>query len=100
MNSQLLFEKLKNSKEYVEFMKENPDSYLCSGFFVIDLENKETGNQYHFDFYSPEKKGTFSFELEHEGGIKLVPIERYEQDTIICLMQKKFTNCSKKPVLK
>jgi len=77
MNSQFLLEKLENSPEYREFMKENPSAYLCSGFFVIDLENKETGNQYHFDFYVPESKMTFSFELE--SGIKLIPLERYDE---------------------
>lgn len=76
MNSQFLLEKLKNSKEYKEFIKENKDAYLCSGFFVIDMENN--GNsQYHFDFYVPESGKTFSFELE--GGVKLIPLERDEQ---------------------
>lgn len=77
MNSQFLIEKLENSKEFETFMKENPKAYLCSGFFVIDLENKEKGNQYHFDFFVPETKKTFSFELENE--VKLIPLERDEQ---------------------
>ena len=76
MNSQFLLEKLKNSSEYKEFIKENENAYLCSGFFVIDMENKETGNQYHFDFFVPESKKTFSFELET--GIKIVPLERID----------------------
>ena len=76
MNSQFLLEKLKASDEFKKFMKENKNAYLCSGFFVIDLENKETGNQYHLDFFVPESKKTFSFELEK--GVKLVPLERYE----------------------
>lgn len=77
MNSQFLIEKLESSEEFESFMKENPKAYLCSGFFVIDLENKEKGNQYHFDFYVPSSRKTFSFELENE--VKLVPLERYEQ---------------------
>jgi hypothetical protein len=76
MNSQFLLEKLKNSKEYKEFIKENKTAYLCSGFFVIDMENSGS-NQYHFDFYVPESGKTFSFELE--GGVKLIPLERDEQ---------------------
>lgn len=76
MNSQFLLEKLKNSQEYKEFIKENKTAYLCSGFFVIDMENNG-GNQYHFDFYVPESGKTFSFELE--GGVKLIPLERDEQ---------------------
>jgi len=77
MNSQFLLEKLKDSSEYKTFVKENKDSYLCSGFFVIDMENKETGNQYHLDFFVPESKKTFSFELEN--GVKLVPLERIDE---------------------
>ncbi len=77
MNSQFLLEKLKASEEFKNFKKENPAAYLCSGFFVIDMENKETGNQYHFDFFVPESKKTFSFELETE--IRLVPLERNEE---------------------
>jgi hypothetical protein len=77
MNSSFLIEKLENSEEFENFIKENPKAYLCSGFFVIDLENKGAGNQYHFDFFSPSSGKTFSFELENE--VKLVPLDRYEQ---------------------
>ncbi len=94
MNLQFLLEKLKNSEEFKNFKKENPTAYLCSGFFVVDMENKETGNQYHLDFFVPESKKTFSFELENKNlqrvlnssstqqeveEIKLVPLERQEQ---------------------
>ncbi len=77
MNSHFLFEKLESSKEYKKFMKENPDAYLCSGFFAIDIADKGAGNQYHFDYYVPSSQETFSFELESE--IKLIPLERNEQ---------------------
>jgi hypothetical protein len=77
MNSQFLIEKLESSEEFEKFMKENTKAYLCSGFFVIDSENKEKGNQYHFDFYVPETGKTFSFEMENE--IKLIPLERYDE---------------------
>jgi hypothetical protein len=76
MNSQFLIEKLESSEEFKNFMKENPQAYLCSGFFVIDLENI-ANSQYHFDFFVPESKKTFSFELEN--GIKLIPLERYDE---------------------
>jgi hypothetical protein len=76
MNSQFLLEKLKSSKEFKKFKKENPDAYLCSGFFIIDLENEEF-NKYHFDFFLPKSKKTFSFELER--GVKLVPLERIDE---------------------
>ena len=74
MNSQFLLEKLENSEEYKKFMKENEDAYFCSGFFDIDLAEKNSKNKYHFDFFVPSSKKTFSFEIEN--GIKLVPLER------------------------
>jgi hypothetical protein len=78
MNSQSLLEKLKSSEEFKKFIKENPNAYFCSGFFMIDLENKKgSDNKYHFDFFVPDSKKTFSFELE--AGIRVVPLERYEQ---------------------
>lgn len=77
MNSKFLIEKLESSEEFKKFRKENPDAYLCSGFFVIDLENKEQDDKYHFDYYVPESKKTFSFEIEN--GIKLVELERNDE---------------------
>ncbi|VVB82292.1 Uncharacterised protein [uncultured archaeon] len=76
MNSQFLFEKLEASDEYKKFMKENRGAYLCSAFFIIDMD-KNPENKYHFDFYVPENKKTFTFELEN--GIKLVPTERTDE---------------------
>lgn len=74
MNSQFLLEKLENSDEFKKFISENKDAYICSGFFIIDIENKNQNNKYHFDFFVPNSKKTFSFELEE--GIKLVLLER------------------------
>ncbi len=74
MNSQFFIEKLNSSEEFKKFKKENPNAYLCSGFFVIDIESKDSDNKYHFDFYIPSSKKTFSFELEN--GIRLIPLER------------------------
>lgn len=74
MNSQFLREKLENSDEYKKFMKENKDAYLCSGFFVVDLNEKNSENQFHFDFYLPKNGKTFSFQLENK--INLIELER------------------------
>lgn len=74
MNSHFLLEKLENSEEFKKFKKENPKAYLCSGFFIIDLAEKNPEDKYHLDFYVPLSKKTFSFELEN--GIKLVELER------------------------
>jgi hypothetical protein len=77
MNSSFLFEKLENSQEFLDFKEKYTDSYLCSGFFEISLDEKALDNRYHFDFYVPSLKKTFSFELED--GIKLVELERNDE---------------------
>ncbi|VVB84119.1 Uncharacterised protein [uncultured archaeon] len=79
MNSQFLLEKLENSCEFKKFMKENPKAYLCSGFFEIGSE-ENSGDKYHFDYYIPSSKKTFSFEMENE--IKLVELERFDEKVL------------------
>jgi len=71
MNFQFYLEKLYSSMIFKDFMKENPKSYMCSGFFTIDKEGKD--NQIHFDFYIPGIKKMFSFRLEKD--IEKVPVE-------------------------
>lgn len=79
MNSQFLIEKLESSEAFEKFIKENPKTYLCSGFFDIDM-NKDSENKYHFDFYVPSSKKTFSFEMEND--VKLVELERNEEKVL------------------
>jgi hypothetical protein len=79
MNSQFLLEKLENSEEYKKFMKENKEAYLCSAFFIIDFETQPPENKFHFDYYIPSSKKTFSFELEFENEIKLTELERFDE---------------------
>lgn len=71
MSLQFYLEKLKSSKEYKKFIKENPDAYLCSGFFVLDKTGND--NKIHFDFYVPSIKKIFSFQLEDNS--KIMPLE-------------------------
>lgn len=75
MNFQFYLEKLQNSENYKKFIKENPKAYFCSGFFVIDLEqkSKEKMDKQHFDFYLSEQKKMLSFQIEES--CKLVPVE-------------------------
>tara|TARA_Y100000310_G_C20381111_1_gene668151 strand:+ start:163 stop:663 length:501 start_codon:yes stop_codon:yes gene_type:complete len=71
MNLKFYLEKLHNSEEYKNFMKENPNAFLCSGFFSIDKIGKD--NKQHFDFCVKNK--IFSFQLEDS--IKFVPVEEF-----------------------
>ncbi|MCL5018695.1 MAG: hypothetical protein M1416_02945 [Candidatus Pacearchaeota archaeon] len=87
MNSRFFLEKLDESEEYKKFTEENPDAYLCSGFFEIDL-NSDGNNKYHLDFYVPSSQKTFSFQLEN--GVKLIELERNEQVLPKVLMKKDF----------
>ncbi len=87
MNSQFLWEKLENSEIYSKFVDENPSAYLCSGFFMVDLDEKSPENKYHFDFYVPASGKTFSFELESE--IKLIELER-TNEKILAKVEMKF----------
>lgn len=71
MNLQFYLEKLHSSDVFKKFMKENPEAYLCSGFFTMDKEGKD--NKRHFDFYVPKTKKMFSFKMED--GVEMVPID-------------------------
>ena len=71
MNLQFYVEKLKNSEIFKNFMKEHPDSFPCSGFFVIDKTGKEINKQ-HFDFYLPKDNKIMSIQLEN---MQSVPLE-------------------------
>lgn len=79
MNFQFYIEKLKDSKEYQKFIKENKKSYLCTGFFVIDIEGANISDKQHLDFYNPEKNEVISFQLEEN--CQKVPVEQKDQET-------------------
>ena len=75
MNFQFYIEKLQSSEEFKKFVKENPNAYLSSGFFIIDKANiKNPGDKIHLDFYVPEDEKAFSFDVKEE--IKLIPLEK------------------------
>lgn len=75
MNFQFYLEKLHNSENFKNFMKENSDAFLCSGFFVIDKEGKD--NKIHFDYFLPKDKKIISFQLEQD--IQQVPVEMFDK---------------------
>ncbi len=75
MNFQFYLEKLFDSEAFKEFRKENPDAFLCSGFFTLDKEGSD--NQQHLDYWIPSSKKLFSFKL-NEDPIEMVPTETYK----------------------
>ncbi len=75
MDLRFYLEKLHGSEEYQNFMLENSDAYLCSGFFVMDFEKADS--QRHLDFYVPSLKKVFSFKLEN--GIEIVPMDTFDE---------------------
>jgi hypothetical protein len=77
MNFQFYIEKLFNSKEFVQFKKDNPTAFLCSGFFSID--KKKSDNQQHLDYFIPELNKMFSFKL-NQNPIEMTPIELFIKD--------------------
>jgi len=77
MNLNFYLEKLHDSEEYQDFMLENPDAYMCSGFFVMDFEKED--HQRHIDVYAPTLKKVFSFKLEN--GIERIPIDTFDNKT-------------------
>lgn len=75
MNIQSCLDELKKSKDFLQFIKENPSAYLCSGFFVIDRQ--ENDNRQHLDFFIPGKEKIFSFQIEEEG--KMATLESLDK---------------------
>ncbi len=76
MNFKYYLRQLQENSNYKKFMKENPDAFLCSGFFTIDKEGSD--NKQHLDFFVPSKESMASFQMEQN--IKM---------TIIDLLEKK-----------
>lgn len=54
-------EKLKKSEKFKDFKKENPDSYLGAGFFVLDFEGMD---KHQIDYVFKDKIATFDLDEE------------------------------------
>lgn len=79
MNLQFYLEKLFVSENFENFKKENPEAYFCSGFFSIEGEKGK--NNLHIDYFNPETKKMFSFQLESD--CQVVPIDQVpEKDPV------------------
>jgi hypothetical protein len=73
MNFQFYFEKLIESNDFKNFVKENKDAFLCSGFFVVDKKGED--NKQNIDYFVPSINKMFSFKMNN--GVELVPIEDF-----------------------
>lgn len=62
MKPESYLKKVKESKEYKDFIKENPKAYLCSFFFTRDFLEKHNDNQ--VDFYIPKTKMIANFKVD------------------------------------
>jgi len=63
-------EKLNNSKEFKQFKKNNSDSFMIAGFFILDFE---TGNNIHqIDFFIPSKKQIAAFTLDRKIDLQIL----------------------------
>ncbi|MCW8965884.1 MAG: hypothetical protein OQK82_04235 [Candidatus Pacearchaeota archaeon] len=72
-NFQFYLEKLYASEDFQKFREENKDAYLCSCFFVKDLE--KNNDKQNFDFFIPSTKKMFSFQIE--SNCERVPVENF-----------------------
>jgi len=77
MNFQFYHEKLINSEEYQTFVKEHPEAFPCTGFFILDKTPKDPQNKANIDFYLPKEKKMYSFKLNNK--TEFVPVENFDK---------------------
>ena len=63
---------VKKSQAFKDFIKESPDAYLCSLFFIRDFNGPQ--NETQVDFYSPQKKEIISFKVGK--GVERIPVPK------------------------
>ena len=70
-----LINELKEKESYKKFISENPDSFICAGFFILSSGEKE-GDKVQVNMFIPSKKRIATFDypfnsfFEHEDEIK------------------------------
>ena len=70
-------QKLESSQIYKKFRKENEESFVVAGFFVLDYE---TGTNIHqIDYYVPSKKQVAAFNLDGEVEVRLLDMMSKEK---------------------
>ena len=77
MKIQPYVQKLESSQIYKKFRKENEESFVVAGFFVLDYE---TGTNIHqIDYYVPSKKQVAAFNLDGEVEVRLLDMMSKEK---------------------
>jgi hypothetical protein len=76
MKFQFYYEKLLASDEYLKFKKEHPTAFACSGFFAVDKEKDGANDKVNFDFWLPEHKKMYSFDMM--GQIEFINVENFD----------------------
>lgn len=71
MKFQDIVNKLFASDEFKKFKEEKPDAFPCSGFFSVDVNEKD--NKQHIDYYVPSENKVYSFKME--AGCEKLPTE-------------------------
>jgi len=71
MKFQEIVNKLFESEDFKRFKEEKPDAFPCSGFFSVDVNEKD--NKQHIDYYVPSENKVYSFKMEAGG--ERVPTE-------------------------
>src|SRR3989344_4213010 len=70
-------QKLESSEKYKKFIKDNAESFLVAGFFVLDYE---TGMNIHqIDYYIPSKKKVAAFNLDGQVEVKVLDMLNKEK---------------------
>jgi hypothetical protein len=70
MKIQPYIQKLESSEAYKKFIKDNSESFLVAGFFVLDYE---TGvNIHQIDYYVPSRKQVAAFNLDGDVQVRLL----------------------------
>ena len=77
MKIQPYVQKLETSEIYKKFRKDNNESFLVAGFFVLDYESGV--NIHQIDYYVPSKKQVAAFNLDGEVEVRLLDMMSKEK---------------------
>lgn len=80
INFNQILRRIEGSDEFKNFKKEHEDSYLCSAFFVFDLESQSETKQ--LDYYIPSKEKIASFLVDMDIKFSVDDIFQKESRTL------------------